>query len=301
MLYVAPHAVEAQPAAKGPARDAKQRTQQPSMSEFPLPLPPGGAQKPRQSAGRWRTVSALMLREMGSRYGRSPGGYLWAILEPIGMIIIMAVAFSLLLRSPSLGNSFILFYATGYVPFNLFIKISQTVAAGIRYSKPLLTYPAVSWIDAIFARALLNFLTNALVAVILFAMLIAVLDLQVVFRIGFVLEAFAMAFLMGLGIGMLNCVIMGFVPVWETIWGIITRPLFLASGVLIIYEDVPRTVQEILIWNPLLHISGIMRMGFYSTYAPQYISYPFVLFVALALVVFGMLLLRRHYRWLLQI
>ena len=270
------------------------------MSEFPLPLPPGGAQRPRQSAGRWRTMAALMLREMGTRYGRSPGGYLWAVLEPLGVIIILAFAFSLLLRSPSLGNSFILFYATGYVPFDMYMKISQVTAAGIRYSRPLLTYPAVSWMDAIFARALLNFLTNALVAILLFAALIAVLDLQVVFRIEHILEAFALAVLLGMGMGMVNCVVMGFIPVWETIWGVITRPLFLASGVLLIYEDLPRNVQEYLVWNPLMHVTGAMRMGFFPTYSPQYISYPFVVFVGVVLVMFGMLLLRRHYRWLLQ-
>ena len=33
-----------------------------------------------------RCVIALMLREMATTYGRSPGGYLWVMLEPIAGI-----------------------------------------------------------------------------------------------------------------------------------------------------------------------------------------------------------------------
>lgn len=55
-----------------------------------------------------RSVSALMLREMSTRYGRTPGGYIWAILEPLGMIIILGLAFALLVRVPAMGTSFLL-------------------------------------------------------------------------------------------------------------------------------------------------------------------------------------------------
>ncbi|WP_260008654.1 hypothetical protein [Leisingera sp. M527] len=60
---------------------------------------------------------------MSTRYGRTPGGYLWAILEPMAAILFLAIGFSLVIRSPSLG-SFLLFYATGFLPFNLYQSIS---------------------------------------------------------------------------------------------------------------------------------------------------------------------------------
>ena len=66
---------------------------------------------------RLRVIAALVLRGMGARNSRSAGGYLWAILEPLGTTLLLALAFSLMLRSPPLGTSFILFYATGILPF----------------------------------------------------------------------------------------------------------------------------------------------------------------------------------------
>jgi len=70
-----------------------------------------------------RSVLALVLREMGSTYGQSPGGYVWAIIQPIGIILILALGFSLLIKAPSLGTSFLLFYATGFLAYDLYNQL----------------------------------------------------------------------------------------------------------------------------------------------------------------------------------
>ncbi|MFD1810543.1 hypothetical protein ACFSHQ_27700 [Gemmobacter lanyuensis] len=57
----------------------------------------------------------------------------------------MSVAFGLFMRSPPLGTNFMLFYATGYLPFMVYGDIANAVARAIVYSRPLLMYPAVTW------------------------------------------------------------------------------------------------------------------------------------------------------------
>lgn len=111
---------------------------------------------------------ALILREMSTRYGRTPGGYVWAVLEPVGALVVMSVVFAILLRAPPLGNSFILFYASGYLPFIISATIMANVQSAISFSKPLLMYPAVSWLDAIIARFILNLLTGVVIFIIVF-------------------------------------------------------------------------------------------------------------------------------------
>ena len=68
---------------------------------------------------------ALVVREMSTKFGRSWGGYLWAIAEPLGGILLLTLAFSLALRKPPLGTNFPLFYATGIVPFFLFSNVER--------------------------------------------------------------------------------------------------------------------------------------------------------------------------------
>lgn len=241
-----------------------------------------------------RTVVALMLREMSTRYGKSAGGFIWAVLEPLGVIIILALAFGLLLRAPALGTSFILFYASGYLPFDLYQSVSRFVARSLIFSKPLMFYPSVTWIDAILARFILNTLTGLMVAYILLAGLLAFIDTRIVLHVWPIVEAMGLAALLGLGVGTLNCALSGLFSTWDLIWSIFTRPLFLASGVLFIYEDMPHMVQNILYYNPLIHILGILRTGLYPMYNADYASWPFVVGVSLATLAMGLLLLHRY-------
>ncbi|TDK50889.1 ABC transporter permease [Antarcticimicrobium luteum] len=270
----------------------------PALPAQPSAPPPAQA-GPRRFA-TLRTVFALILREMSTSYGRTPGGYAWAILEPLGAILVLSVGFSLVIRTPPLGTSFILFYATGYMPFDLYQTLANTIGKAINFSKPLLKYPAVTWLDAVLARFLLNSLTGILVTILLIAGILAVIDSRTVLNLPPAVEAMGLAMLLGLGVGMMNCAIMGLFPLWETIWSIITRPLFIASGVFFLYDTMPPLAQEILWYNPLLHITGLMRTGFYATYTASYVSHVYVLGVSLALLAMGLILMGRYHREILN-
>jgi capsular polysaccharide transport system permease protein len=247
-----------------------------------------------------RTVTALVLREMSTRYGRSPGGYIWAIIEPLGSILLMSIGFSLLLRSPPVGNSFILFFATGFVPFGFYQAISNAIARALRFSGVLLSYPVVTWVDAIVARLLLNSLTQILVAYIILGAILSTQADPVTLNFGPIAQAMSLSLLFATGVGALNCALMGLIQVWDQIWSIITRPLFLASGVIFMYDSLPDIAQKILWFNPLMHISGIMREGFYPGYDADYVSVPYVIGVSLALLFIGVVLLGRYHRQILS-
>lgn len=242
----------------------------------------------------------MILREMSTRYGRTPGGYVWSIIEPLAAILVLSVGFSLVMRTPSLGNSFLLFYATGYLPFNLYMTVSNTVGNSINFSKPLLKYPAVTWVDAVLGRFLLNSLTGILIALILLSGILLVANTRAIVDIPPLIEAMALSMLLALGVGVLNCALMGLFPIWVVIWSVVTRPLFLASGVIYIYEQLPVFAQEILWYNPLIHLTGLMRTGVYSMYAPQYISPTYVIACGLITLALGLILLGRFHRDILN-
>lgn len=266
----------------------------------PLPplLPPEKGSNRRFASTR--TIAALVLREMSTRYGRTPGGYLWGIIEPLAAIMVLSIGFSLVLRTPSLGTSFLLFYSTGYLPFNLYQTQSGAVTNAIPFSRALLKYPAVTWIDAIAARFLLNGLTGLLITIILLSGIITVLDTRTILDFPQIVRALSLAMVLALGVGVLNCALTGLYPLWNVVWAIITRPLFLASGVLYIYTDLPPLARDILWYNPLIHITGQMRSGFYSTYGATYVNEVYVLAVSLICLTLGLILLGRYHRDILN-
>ncbi len=249
---------------------------------------------------RLRVLGALVAREMAAKFGRSAGGYVWAVAEPLGGIILLSFAFSLALRSPPLGTNFMLFYSTGVVPFYMYNTMARGVSNAVKSNKGLLNYPVVTVIDAVFAKFVLNFMTVLMMGTIMMGGLILFLRPPVNLDLAAVAVAFTAAALLGLGVGAVNCVLFGLFPTWSNVWGVLTRPLFILSGIFYLFESAPPAFQRVLWWNPLVHVIGVMRTGFYGTYRADYASLPYVLGVALTLFVIGAYLLRRHASLLLE-
>ena len=272
-------------------------TDPPAMPPRIAPLPQ--TLKPARFGGM-RTVLALMLREMESTYGRQPGGYVWAILQPVGMIVLLSLAFSMLVHKPPLGTSFIFFYATGFLPFDMYGTMSSKVSAALTYSRPLLSYPRVTWVDTIIARVLLNALTLLMVFFIVIFGIMLLYETRATLDIAPLMLGLGMAMLMGVGVGLVNCVLIGLYPVWGIVWGILSRPLFLVSGVLFLPEDMPTGFQDVLWWNPLVHASGMVRRGLFSTYDASFVSLAYGYGFGLVLCTLGLIFLRAHYKTVLE-
>lgn len=249
-----------------------------------------------------RTVAALILREISTTYGRSAGGYLWAFADPILGITLLTVIFQHALgnTNPVLGSSFPLFYASGYLPFQMYHDLGNKTALSLRFSKPLLAYPTVTFVDAILARLILNGLVHVIVLIVVMGGIAVIQRISLVADVAVVARALALIMLLGVGIGTLNCFLMMRFPVWERAWSIISRPVFLMSGIFFTYDLMPTMVQNVLWWNPVIHVVGLMRRGIYGVYRADYVSESYVLTVGLLTLVMGLLLLWRRYRDLLE-
>ncbi|MER5173963.1 ABC transporter permease [Thioclava kandeliae] len=247
-----------------------------------------------------RTITALILREMNTTYGRSPGGYIWAILEPSLGIAVLVAIFSIGFRSPPLGDNFAIFYATGMLPLGMFSTTSGKVSQSINFSRQLLNYPRVTFLDAILARFILNAFTQALVSTIILSAILMIYDTRTTFILPQVISAYLMAAALGLGIGTLLSTLVSRHPMWQMIWGIITRPLILISGVIILHETLPEPYSSWLDWNPLVHVTGEMRKAFYYSYHPDYLDIGYVYLVSLICGTVGLFFLRRYYRDMME-
>lgn len=248
----------------------------------------------------FRTVMALMLREMSTTYGRSAGGYFWAVLEPVLGIALLSVIFSLALQAPPLGSNFPMFYATGFLPFSLTLATIGKVAASVRFSRPFMAYPSVTFMDAILARLLLAGLTGLVVMAIVLTGIMAIFGLPFWADLGAILTCVGLAMLLAAGIGTLNCFLMTSFPVYEQIWAIATRPLFIVSAVFFTFESLPRMARDAMWYNPLVHLIGLMRHALYPTYEGEYISVGYVALVGMVTLFFGLLLLSRHFKRLME-
>lgn len=241
-----------------------------------------------------RVVRALLMREMSARYGRTSGGYFWAVAEPVGMIMVTSLAFSILARVPEIGQSFTMFFATGYLSFNFYRITSQQMSMAVRANYSLLQYPNVTPYDALIARLALQTLTNLFVAFIILGGTIWWTNEPVQLNFPLMAGAVGAATLMATGAGFMNAVLFHVFPTYEQLFNIANRPLFLISGIFFTPESMPTQIRDLLAWNPLVHVISAFREAIYPVYHATLSSlgYPFA--VGLVTLFFGMILLKRY-------
>ncbi len=247
-----------------------------------------------------RAVFALLVREISTTYGRSPGGYFWAIMEPVLGIGLLTVVFSLVMRSPPIGVNFQIYYATGMLPFLYYRDLEQKIQSSIRFSRALLYYPSVTYMDSLIARLIFSSMTQIMIGYLIIGAIIMIWETRASITPGYVMSAVSATIVLGVGVGALNCYLTSVAPLWQQAWSVINRPLLIVSGVIFLHDDIPEPWKTYLEWNPLVHIIGQMRRGFYPNYQGDYVSMVYPFLFGLICLVIGLILLNRFNRDILN-
>ncbi len=248
-----------------------------------------------------RVVGALLIREMEARFGSKPGGYVWALLDPAAHIVLMTLLFQAIARSPALGTNFPLFFATGYLGFQFYQAMVGYVNGAVKANRTLMSYPSVAPFDTIVARSILQLLTTAFVACIVLGVIVGWMRVPPLLHWPPILEAVMLAAVLGLGMGMINNVMFLKYPLYEQVFSIVSRPLFLISGVFFLPDAIPLPYRDVVLLNPLVHVTMLFRTGFYDGYRaagldPVYLyNFAFLtFFLGMLLFTFSSTLLRNE-------
>ena len=204
------------------------------------------------------------MREIATRYGRSPGGYVWALLEPMAFIGLMSVLMSTVGRAPAMGDSFALFYASGFLAFNMYKGMESYLSSAVSANRSLLSYPNVAPIDSVIARFVLQGLTSLVVAAVILGGAMLTVHHKLHIYWAYLFEAVGFAWCLALGVALANIVLFFRFPIYETLFGILMRPLFLLSGVFYIPMQMPHPFSDYLLANPISHVVILFREGFYG-------------------------------------
>lgn len=244
-----------------------------------------------------RNIRSLILREMRTRFGGHSLGYIWALLEPLGMIMALALIFSTGLkgREPALGDSYILFFTVGLIPFTAYRATQQAVNKAMRGGKTLLFFPIIKPIDNVVAMVVLDTLTLVIVMntvfVVYWIMYGSGLPDNVFMT---VLPVFYVATI-GFSFGVINNALSLYVPSWPKFWKIANKPMFFISGIFYLAESLPPNIQKILWWNPILHAVEWARSGYFGEWNSKFASL-YYLHSVIFILFFTALLLERTMR-----
>lgn len=243
-----------------------------------------------------RVLYALMLRGVRSRFFGNGLGFLVASVGwPFTHMAIIITIFIVTGRIAPVGDSLVLFAATGLIPFITFNYISRNTMIGMIYDRALLSYPVVKIIDLLVARILLEILGSCLTAIV-FLVTLAAAGVDFMPRdVTQACFAFGASILLGMGMGIINSIIAMAFTAWFTGYVLVLLLLYVASGIVFVPDSLPLNMQYYLSFNPLLQAVEWMRSAYYPGYGSHTLDKTYLLFWGLG-TLFGGLLLERLIR-----
>jgi capsular polysaccharide transport system permease protein len=237
----------------------------------------------RGSLNQLQVVHALLLRETKTRFGVTKLGYLWAIIEPALWIGTFAAFYS------SYGHL--------AVPGVNIVALSARCMSAISANTGLLFYPQVRPLDLVIARVVLEVVTF----VVVFALFMIGVGLwDGVLNVESWLEMLSGLLLaggLGSAFGLLTCGLSVYSDNVERLLPSLLRPLIWFSAVFHPVESAPKGMRDLLLWNPLVHATEMVRDGCFPGYNARFIDPWYPLAWILVMLFLGLTLeraARRH-------
>lgn len=235
---------------------------------------------------QFEVVHALVLRETRTRFGAHKLGYLWAVLEPLAMILTFYILLKMVGRGAPRGMDQFSFLCTGMVPYILFANSVNRVAEAINSNKALLFYPHVQPLDLAISRCVLEFATYAAVFIVLMGGHIVHTQRVEIADPLVLVTGLLLAALLGATLGLVFCAMGQFSNAADRARGPLLRPFFWVSGIFFTADAMPQGARDVLLFNPLLHAVELVRAGWFTTYGAHHVdlSYPIAWVIGLAFV-----------------
>jgi capsular polysaccharide transport system permease protein len=242
-------------------------------------------------------LHALLMREALQRLFSTRAAWAWLLAEPLFHIGYLTVIYTMVRVRSVGGIDLVIWLLSGLMAFFLFRRTASQVGAALKANRALFTYRQIKPLDTFIARALLE---GALMVVLMGVVFLgatllghtAAPEAPLI-----VLLAFGCVWIIGFAWGLFVAVASDVVPELGNVIDLISRPLYLVSGVAFPLSMLPPVLREWLMLNPLAHLIELVRLGIAPHYhaAPEAnLAYPYAF--ALVIVFAGLLLLMR-FEW----
>lgn len=251
-------------------------------------------------AVQWRVVSALLLREIKTRFGRLKLGYIWAFLEPLLHGGVMYLLWSFRGNATFDGHPLAVFLVLGLVPFFLFSETYSRLSRAVSSNQALLAHRQVTPFDVMLARAVLELLTRI---AILFVYLVALVlvGFELTLDKPLVLLSTIVAFsLAGTSLGMTVQAYSSIMLSLPNLMTMVIRLLYLSSGVIFPLSLLPPNAQDLALVNPMAHLVQLTRNAFLAAEPIHGVTLVYPMICIFGLLLFGLLSLRAMQRRILS-
>lgn len=243
-------------------------------------------------------VSALVIREIHTRYGRENFGFVWLIIEPLLLCLGVIAIWTLWRGDSQHGLPVLAFVMTGYIPLTLWRHIVTRCVKCIRSNAGLLYHKQVRILDLLTARILLEFCgaTAAFVAIAFVFWASNMYEWPQDLGLFYLGWFYMLAFSAGFGL-----IMAGLTEIVDWTDKLVQPMMYLflpLSGVFFMLDWLPQYVREGLLWMPSVNAFEMIRGGQFGPSVQVYYDIPRASIECAAMLFIGLILCRSAHRHL---
>lgn len=209
-----------------------------------------------------RLITELTKREFKTSYAENIFGLLWALIEPLAMMVILWLVFSFLREGRAAGEvPFAIFLLTGIIAYDFFNKGLNKGSKSIKLYSFLVK--TVNFRIAIIPIIIIS--AELIVHLIVIVLLLVILIINGFYPSLYWFQAFyfvAAQYVLLIGLSWLTGAILPFFPDISYIITIVMRVLFFMTPIFWDIKDVSGTVAIIVKLNPLVYLVQGYRNSF---------------------------------------
>ena len=240
-----------------------------------------------------RVVSALLLRELLTRYGRNNIGFLWLFVEPMLFTLLITALWSATRTIHGSDIPIVAFAVTGYSSLLLWRNMPSRCNGALKANKTLLFHRQVTIMDVYAARIILEWLATTTAFVVLALALYSLDLLKLPENVLQVMGGWILLGWFGAGLGLTIGGLSEKYEVVSKLWPPLTYLMMPLSGVAFIVDALPPKLQDIVLWLPMLNALEYLREGWFGSMMHAHYDIGYVVIFNLCLTFIGFALVRQ--------
>ncbi|BBP46174.1 transport permease protein [Thiosulfatimonas sediminis] len=210
---------------------------------------------------------ALFMREVLTRLFANRMAWFWLFVEPILFVVVMVGLRSFIRVMDQIGGvDMIPWMIIGLAAFFMFRDGMNNGMNAIGAGKALFAYRQLKPIDTVIVRIFTIGLLHLLVLLIFVIGMLLLGFTMTPHNLLLSMGAWLTLWFFGLGVGLTLAVVTQFATEFGKIINVLSLPLMILSGAFLPFHHMPHAIQEILLWNPVLHAIELIRIGFFEGY-----------------------------------
>lgn len=240
-----------------------------------------------------RVISALIVREMTTRFGRENIGFLWIMVEPLVFAILVGILWTYIHGSQEHGIGVLAFVISGYIPLTLFRHgVSKSVSLFVA-NNSLMYHRQIGIYDFVFVRFFIEMIGSMMGYFFIAMLLIAAGYFPVPADLGLLIFGYLLYSFVTFSLCLVIAPLSEVSETLEKFIPALTYVMIPFSGTFNMASWVAPSFREFLLYSPFVTAMEMMRAGIFGVKVTPYYNFPVAISVPVVLCLFGFALCRR--------